>query len=467
MFLYLAQGLGLTALACGRPPASGDDSGTTPGESAAVSTAAEDGVDSLSTTRGSSATEEGDEVGVTTDPGSESSPSTSTGSSGSQQTQCFPAFFIPEGTPEPPGGWPLPDGYGGDGTPNPGELFIDPICTMAVGDGDGDSAGDGDTDGGIETGSEAGTETGTETGGIEGEFTCNCLILEYGGWQTVLDVSTELVGEECCFTWELSGGGGLEGRPFLVDGQAATAARRLRSDWSGRDAKTSLSEHASSLSADARSILGAHWVAAAAMEHASVAAFARHVLQLMALGAPEPLIASAQAAIIDEHRHARDCFGIASTYLDRPVGPDSFPEAGRPFDVDLESVLREVIAEGCIGETIAALRAQHASARCEQTYLSDRLARIADDELRHAMLAWEFVRWALDQDPKMAQGVLRQALGLLESGIGPVVEGPECGYPQHGCLARRDRERMAEEGRTEVIVPLIRGLLAEPAPRLH
>jgi hypothetical protein len=47
------------------------------------------------------------------------------------------------------------------------------------------------------------------------------------------------------------------------------------------------------------------------MEHASVAAFARFTLDLLALGAPADLVQSAQQALGDEIAHAELCFGLA------------------------------------------------------------------------------------------------------------------------------------------------------------
>ena len=54
------------------------------------------------------------------------------------------------------------------------------------------------------------------------------------------------------------------------------------------------------------------WTTAARAEHASVASFARFTLQLLHLGAPADLVADAQQAALDEVRHARLCFGVAS-----------------------------------------------------------------------------------------------------------------------------------------------------------
>jgi hypothetical protein len=57
--------------------------------------------------------------------------------------------------------------------------------------------------------------------------------------------------------------------------------------------------------------------------------------------------------------------------------------------------VRLVIREGCVGETVAALEAAEAWAHAELPEIQQVLAKIRRDELQHAELAWQFVRWAL------------------------------------------------------------------------
>ena len=64
-------------------------------------------------------------------------------------------------------------------------------------------------------------------------------------------------------------------------------------------------------------------------EHASVAAFARLTLDLMALGAPPALIADVQKDALDEIRHAELCFSLAHALDGQPVSPAAFGEARR------------------------------------------------------------------------------------------------------------------------------------------
>lgn len=76
--------------------------------------------------------------------------------------------------------------------------------------------------------------------------------------------------------------------------------------------------------------LGDEWAAKGAAEHASVASFARHTLQLLALGAPPTFLEQAQQASIDEIKHAKLCYSTATAYYGYAVGPGKL-HAGLTF----------------------------------------------------------------------------------------------------------------------------------------
>jgi hypothetical protein len=146
------------------------------------------------------------------------------------------------------------------------------------------------------------------------------------------------------------------------------------------------------------------------MEHASIAAFARFLLQLMHLGAPLPLLEAAQEALRDETEHAKACFEIATRFLAHPVGPGALPMDNALSETQLEEIVRLTIREGCVGETLAAMEAAEAAATCVDPHIQSVLRRIQSDELRHAGLAWRFVQWALT---RVAAGAPREALETL------------------------------------------------------
>ena len=69
--------------------------------------------------------------------------------------------------------------------------------------------------------------------------------------------------------------------------------------------------------------IGRRWLVQAEAEHASVASFARHTLQLMSIGAPSELLVASQKASVDEIKHAKMCYGLASSFLGSDFGPGS------------------------------------------------------------------------------------------------------------------------------------------------
>jgi hypothetical protein len=138
------------------------------------------------------------------------------------------------------------------------------------------------------------------------------------------------------------------------------------------------------------------------LEHASIAAFARFSLQLLSFGAPAELVEACTQALADETAHAKLCFAIASAYAERSVGPGPLDIEGSLTAVSLVEVVDLVILEGCLGETGAALEALEAletRAALEDPVIAAAYRRIAADEQRHAELAFQFLRWAFEQQP--------------------------------------------------------------------
>lgn len=187
------------------------------------------------------------------------------------------------------------------------------------------------------------------------------------------------------------------GRPFLVEDAPRVAATTERDDWCAADVAPALE----GLDATTRAALAEHWTRAARMEHASIAAFARFTLDLLALGAAPELVARLNAALADETRHARTCFGFASAYAGAAVGPGPLDIDGALEGRDPRTILMTAIVEGCVGETVAALEAAEGAARATDPVVRAALAGIAVDEARHAELAWDFVAWSLTRHPEL------------------------------------------------------------------
>jgi len=173
-----------------------------------------------------------------------------------------------------------------------------------------------------------------------------------------------------------------------------------------------LRAHAADLDPDTRTILAKAWSEIAAAEHASIAAFAQLALDLLALGAPSDLVDATHEAARDEIRHARTGYAIALAFADATLGPGPLVVPARPA-IDLVTLATETFRDGCIGETIAALEMHEASKRAVPE-LEPVLARIAEDESRHAELAWRIVAWAVCEggtDVRDAIGAITFAYG--------------------------------------------------------
>jgi hypothetical protein len=245
----------------------------------------------------------------------------------------------------------------------------------------------------------------------------------------------------------------LGGRPFLVDGEQRSASAHCREDWAADIAVAVRVPDDPAL----RRMLARHWTTMALAEHASIAAFARFAIQLMQLGAPAGLLRGCQAAIEDETRHARLAFALASRFAGAPVGPGALDVRGAVAGHEVAAILRDVVAEGCIGETRAAMELRLAAAHCREPALALALAGIADDEEHHAALAWRFVDWLLRRRPELAcvfERALELALALIRRTPAPELNGLDWG------LLDRKRLRALDAGvLTEIVAPLGRAML--------
>lgn len=198
------------------------------------------------------------------------------------------------------------------------------------------------------------------------------------------------------------------GRPFLVESEIRQAEVKRRSDWSS-DLGSRLAHLNAKLSDAQRAELAEAWTNIALMEHASVAAFARFQLQLLALGSPAELIEATNQALVDETRHARLAFGLSEVFSGVSCGPGPLSIDGALSTVDLEEIALLVLLEGCIGETCAAMEAEWAAERCRDAVLGELVSEIGADEKRHAELAWRFIGWAVEQRPELSDSLLSRA----------------------------------------------------------
>lgn len=251
------------------------------------------------------------------------------------------------------------------------------------------------------------------------------------------------------------------GRPFHVEGVQRAAPARARADWAAETGPLDTR----GLSAEQRTRLGAHWLEVAAMEHASVASFAAFTFQLLALGAPADLLRDTQQAALDEVEHARIAYGVASACLGEPVGPGPLDMRGATPSFALAEVVRGLVREACVGETIGAAEAAEAARRCVDPTLRAALERIAADEARHAALAWRSLRWMLGLGGEELRTLVRDTVAeaareLLAPGDG----ARGAGLARLGVLDDAARRELRRDVLARVVGALVDEVAAAPVP---
>ena len=263
----------------------------------------------------------------------------------------------------------------------------------------------------------------------------------------------------CCYpVKEVHQNGCAVGRPMRVEQVSLSAIAVHGASW---DAGLALTE----LDPELRAALVERWTRAALDEHASIAAFSRVALDLLRQGAPSELLEMAHGAALDELRHARECFAIASALAGHPVAPGRFPLAASvALAPDLATVAAEAALDGCIGETVSALLAREAAAVCGDPEIRAVLLGIADDEERHALLAWRTVAWALRTGgPEVRAALAAVFTAAARDGVALHNLG-ECddtaALARVGLLGRAATHRCAARTLRHVILPAARALLA-------
>jgi hypothetical protein len=229
------------------------------------------------------------------------------------------------------------------------------------------------------------------------------------------DKRAEGDAEICCYHWFEY----CSGRPLLDGETMIVAPLRPGSSWSCEPSEVAApgDRPDSAIDPALRARLGELWVEDARMEHASIAAFERATLELMAMAAPPELLGEVQLAAADEVAHAQRCFGLAARFSgqQREPGPLTTlePRVVGLADSDVEQaradwvrLALDTFVEGCVGETIATLIAKRGMRRCEDPASYATLETIVDDEGRHAGLAWQTIRWITEACGEHREAVL-------------------------------------------------------------
>ncbi len=144
-------------------------------------------------------------------------------------------------------------------------------------------------------------------------------------------------------------------------------------------------------------------------EHISITAFNELAAQLEHHGAPHTLIQRCLEAAQDERRHADQLVELGAR---RPTFVSEVSAATtRLIDIALHNAV-----EGCVNETWSALEMRHRSLHAADIRARTCFAQIADDEARHAQLAWDLHEWLCRRlDPESARRVELARIEALES----------------------------------------------------
>lgn len=237
------------------------------------------------------------------------------------------------------------------------------------------------------------------------------------------------------------------GRPFRVEGHPTTAPPARRSDWTD----------AADVSLPHDEEVARYWTWVASFEHASVASFSMVALQLLALGAPPELIDATHQAGRDEIRHARAMYALASKVGGQAVGPGPLELTGLSLSTDVHHVLESLVREACINETLSAALAGLDAEAAADPGLRRVLRGIADDEARHAELAWRTLHWLLGVHPQLRG----EALRLLEDATTRIRAAAPSTTPDRpvlGVVGPLERQRFTRRVVEAVIEPAIEAL---------
>jgi hypothetical protein len=159
---------------------------------------------------------------------------------------------------------------------------------------------------------------------------------------------------------------------------------------------------------------GLAWANAGAAEHASVAAFGRLALQLLALGAPAALVRDVHRAALDELGHAELCWSLARRFGESVESPGPFPFS-EPVatNLDLAELAAAVVRDGCIEETLGAHLALELARSAPEADVRAAMTTIAGEEAQHAVLSFRILAWALQAGGARVRAAVREAFAEL------------------------------------------------------
>lgn len=268
------------------------------------------------------------------------------------------------------------------------------------------------------------------------------------------------IKDACCYDWISICPGG---RPLLVDGRPRLAPDCQSSDWvAGESSSLARATSIADVSERDRRALAEHYTREATFEHASIAAFARVSLSLLAVGAPPHLLVDTHRAGLDEIAHAEAMYRMASAWSGSTVGPEALDLTGAvEIRSSLVDLAEEAFFEGAVGEVVASLVLREESERAPDLETRSILGTMAADEENHAELAWRTVAWALSRDDASVRSMLEGSRNRITTEIaGPIpLDAPGAALPF--VTSASERTLVRRRALVEIVLPCLDALLGE------
>lgn len=249
------------------------------------------------------------------------------------------------------------------------------------------------------------------------------------------------------------------GRAVRIDGQISTSKVTTGASWI---LGSQLGLSVERLAPELRRRLAKAWLRDARMEHASIASFSELSLELIAIGAPPHLLRATHQAAVDEIEHAEMTFAVASVYSGTHWGPAAFTEATKlGAKGDVIALALATFVDGCIEETVAATAARAAASRTADATIRSVQEKIAEDETRHAELAWSILAWLCRREGPTLHDALRRAVEDCRSHAPIAQDCGDCDLNVHGMLCDHEQAKVRRHVIDEVVLPCADALLAE------
>jgi hypothetical protein len=250
-----------------------------------------------------------------------------------------------------------------------------------------------------------------------------------------LVLCSEVVVDECCHVVTSEGGfgGGVPGRPLRVQGEAVVPRLQAHATGGG------LQQHQRAAGAYRNMARG---------EHSSAHAFAWFAQELEKLGAPASLLAGYRDAEEDESLHTSLALAAAQSIDGVQFEVGGMPELHPSFD--LRVFTEELVVDGCMGESFAAVEAAllctqmdaaATTSRSGPAAILDYWRAVARDETRHAILAWKTLLWLFEAHPE----TIAWARAAFHDHQDPPLEAARPVAPELGLLDVGARRRLWSE----------------------